>query len=120
MAKNHKKDNPDEEMYVEIDLDEGLVKCAIITIFDANYKNEINEYIALMPLDEDGEGTGDVWIYGHKEDKNDPNAEPELRYIDSEDEYEVASDAFDEYLDNQDFDEWYGDDESDDSDDSDN
>lgn len=107
MAKN-KNENNDEEMYVELDLDEGKVKCAILTIFEAEGK----DYIALLPLDEDGEAqNGEVWIYGYKEDENDPNAEPELIYIESDEEYEIASDAFDEYLDNQEFDELYGDDE---------
>jgi hypothetical protein len=53
-----------------------------------------------------------VWFYGYKEDENDPNAEPELRYIEDDDEYENVADAFDEYLDNVEFDEVVGDDES--------
>lgn len=107
MGKN-KNDNPDEEMYVEIELDEGTVKCAIITIFEANGK----DYIALLPVTETSEADeGDVWIYGYKEDENDPNKEPELIYIESDEEYEIASDAFDEYLDAQEFDEIYSEDE---------
>ena len=94
--------NNDEEMYVELELDEGTVKCAIVTIFEADGK----DYIALLPLDENGESAeGEVWIYGYSEDENDENSEPELRYIDSDEEYEIASDAFDEFLDAQEFDE---------------
>lgn len=104
--KKNKKNDNDEEMYVTISLDDGDVKCAIITIFEAEGK----DYIALLPLDENDEAqSGDVWLYGYKEDENDPNAEPELIYIESDEEYEIASDAFDEYLDNQEFDELYSD-----------
>ena len=35
--------------------------------------------------------------------ENDPNIEPELIYIDDDDEYESVADAFDEYLDNEEF-----------------
>ncbi|MBP3469343.1 MAG: DUF1292 domain-containing protein [Lachnospiraceae bacterium] len=98
---NNTPDN-DEEMYVELDLDDGTVTCSIVTIFTAAGK----DYIALLPLDENGENTdGDVWIYGYKEDPNDPDADPEILYIEDEEEYEIAADAFDEYLDAQEFDE---------------
>ena len=100
MAKN--EENTDEEMYVELDFDDGKVKCAIITILEVEGK----DYIVLLPLDEDGNNDdGEVWIYGYKEDENDPDAEPELIYIDDDEEYEKASEAFDEFLDTQEFDE---------------
>lgn len=100
--KNKKEEIQDEEMYVEIELDEGTVKCSIVTIFEVEGK----DYIALLPLDENGENNdGEVWIYGYKEDENDPNVEPELIYIEDEEEYEKASEAFDEFLDEQEFDE---------------
>lgn len=91
-----------EEMTVELELDEGTVTCSVVTIFSAGEK----EYIALLPLDENGDNTdGDVWIYGYSENPEDPNEEPELRYIEDDEEYERASDAFEEYLDNCEFDE---------------
>ena len=108
MAKN-KNNGPienlpdDEEMYVSITLDDGVVvKCSIVTIFECEGK----DYIALLPLDENGENNdGEVWLYGYTEDENDPDAEPGLIYIDNDEEYEKVSDAFDEYLDNVEFDE---------------
>ena len=108
MAKN-KNNGPienlpeDEEMYVTITLDDGVdVKCSIVTIFECEGK----DYIALLPLDENGENNdGEVWLYGYKEDENDTDAEPELIYIGDDEEYEKVSDAFDEYLDNVEFDE---------------
>lgn len=93
---------PDEEMVVELDLDEGSVKCEIITIFEVNGK----DYIALMPIvDEDDDKFGEVWFYGYKENPDDTNEDPELIYIDDDEEYEKVQDAFDEYLDTQEFDE---------------
>ena len=84
-----------------LDNDEVL-ECAILTIFPVGG----NQYIALLPLNEDGENEdGEVWIYGYKEDESDPNAEPELFFIEDEDEYDAVSDAFDEYLDQVEFDE---------------
>lgn len=93
----------DEEMTVELELEDGqMVNCAIITILTVDKQ----DYIALLPLDEDGNNDdGEVWFYRYAEDENEPNAEPSLSYIDDDDEYENVADAFDEYLDNVEFDE---------------
>ena len=98
-----KKDNLDEEMTVELNLDDGTtVVCAIITILEV----EGQDYIVLLPLDENGENEdGEVWFYRYSENPDDPNEEPELGFIDSDDEYEAVADAFDEYLDSVEFDE---------------
>ena len=100
MADNH---FAEEEMTVELELEDGeKVSCAVITILTVAKK----DYIVLLPLDEKGENQdGEVWFYGYKEDESDPNAEPELIYIEDDDEYDAVSDAFDEYLDRQEFDE---------------
>ncbi len=98
-----KQDYDDEEMTVELELEDGtLVNCAVITIITVKDK----DYIALLPLDEDGENEdGEVWFYGYSENPDDPNEEPELIYIADDEEYEAVADAFDEYLDNCEFDE---------------
>lgn len=92
-----------EEMTVELELEDGAkVVCAIITILTVQEK----DYIVLLPLDENGENTdGEVWFYHYSENENDPDAEPELSYIEDDEEYEAVADAFDEYLDAQEFDE---------------
>lgn len=91
----------DEEMTVDIELEDGTsVTCGIVTILTVNEK----DYIVLLPLDEDGQSSdGEVWFYGYKEDESDPNVEPELIYIEDDDEYEAVADAFDEFLDNEEF-----------------
>ncbi|MGN0248179.1 MAG: DUF1292 domain-containing protein [Lachnospiraceae bacterium] len=91
-----------EEMTVTLELDDGSVDCAVVTIITVEEK----DYIALMPLDENGENEdGEVWFYGYKENPDDPNEEPELIYIEDDAEYEKVEEAFDEYLDNCEFDE---------------
>lgn len=98
-----KNDFEDEEMTVELELDDGTnVNCAVITIITVNSK----DYIVLLPLNEEGENEdGEVWFYRYSENPDDPNEEPVLDYIDDDDEYEAVADAFDEYLDNCEFDE---------------
>lgn len=98
-----KYDNVDEEMTVDITLEnDEVVTCAVITILEVEGK----DYIVLLPLDEEGNNDdGEVWFYGYSENPNDPNEEPELSYIEDDDEYEAVADAFDEYLDNCEFDE---------------
>lgn len=92
-----------EEMTVTLELDGGKsVTCAVITIFTV----EAKDYIALMPLDENGENNdGNVWFYGYKEDLSDPDKEPVLSYIEDDAEFEKVEEAFDEYLDSCEFDE---------------
>lgn len=98
-----KEDYDDEEMTVELELDDGsVVNCAVITILTVSEK----DYIVLLPLNENGENEdGEVWFYRYSENPDDPNEEPELDYIEDDDEYENVAEAFDEYLDNCEFDE---------------
>lgn len=98
---------PEEEMTVDLELENGeTVTCAVVTILPVRQQ----DYIVLLPLDENGENTdGEVWFYRYSEDESNPNEEPQLTYIDDDEEYEAVSDAFDEYLDDAEFDELVGD-----------
>ena len=66
MSKNEKKSTQEqeelekEEMTVELELDDGSnVTCAVVTILTVSEK----DYIALLPLDENGENAeGEVWF----------------------------------------------------------
>ena len=93
----------DEEMTVDLDLEDGTtVTCSIVTILEVEGK----DYIVLLPLNEKGgNDDGEVWFYRYSDNPDDPNEEPELGYIDDDDEYEKVADAFDEFLDNSEFDE---------------
>ena len=104
MGKQNENDGMnDEEMSVTLELDDGTsVDCAVITILTVDEQ----DYIVLLPLDENGENEdGEVWIYRYFEDENDPNAEPALECIEDDKEYEKVADAFDEYLDESEFEE---------------
>lgn len=103
MTSNNTNGYDDEEMTVELELDNGeTINCAIITILTVDNK----DYIVLLPLDENGNNDdGEVWFYRYEEDESNPDAEPSLSYIDNDEEYENVADAFDEYLDNVEFDE---------------
>lgn len=97
-------EDKDEEMTVTLDLMDGTsVTCAIVTILTITKQ----DYIVLLPLNENGENNdGEVWFYRYYENKDDPNEEPVLEYIEEDEEYEIVSDAFDEYLDSTEFDEF--------------
>ncbi len=83
---------------VTLQLDNGTtLECSVLTIFKAGGR----EYIALLPLDENGESDGEVYLYRYET----VNGGPSLGNIESEEEYEIASDGFDEWLDTQEFDE---------------
>ncbi|MCR5720200.1 MAG: DUF1292 domain-containing protein [Lachnospiraceae bacterium] len=101
MAKS-KKTNEDEDMTVDIELEDGrTINCNIITILTV----EGRDYIALYPnnyTSEDGEE--EVWFYRYSENEKDPNEEPVLDYIEDDEEYEKVIDAYDEFLDNCEFD----------------
>lgn len=92
---------PEERMTIELNLDdEGVVECEVITILEVNGK----DYIALLSPNQNDKEEQEVWFYGYKENMDDSNEEPELIYIDNDEEYESVIDAFDEYLDNNAFD----------------
>lgn len=79
-----------------LDNDEEL-ECVVLTIFETLGK----KYIALLPVDENGENEdGDVFLYRYI----DTNPEdPDLENIEDDDEYEAVADAFDEWMDTQEF-----------------
>ncbi|WP_155832414.1 DUF1292 domain-containing protein [Butyrivibrio sp. MC2013] len=89
-----------EEITVDLDLDNGeKVTCATMIILTVNGR----DYIVLLPLDKNGQNTdGNVWFYRYLTGKD---GEPDLEYISDDDEYEAVSEAFDEYLDEAEFDE---------------
>lgn len=87
---------------VTLTLDDGTTQeCAILTIYPAGER----QYIALLPLDENGENDdGEVYIYRFEE----VNGQPSLSNIEDDEEYEIAADGFDEFMDSQEFDQLTG------------
>lgn len=95
----------DDEMYVTLTLDDDSeVECIVITIFEAGDR----DYIALLPTSAAETEEGEVYLYRYAEDTD---GNPELTSIESDDEYEIVADRFDEWLDEQEYNEMVGDDE---------
>lgn len=102
-----KLEDDDFEETVTLTLDDDTeVECAIIATFPVADK----EYIALLPLGGEEEENGEVFIYRYTAPKDD-DSEPGLENIDDDNEYEAAADAFDELLDNSEYDEIVNEDE---------
>jgi len=82
---------------VTIELDDGrTIECEVLMIFEAG--NDDQEYIAVMP--EGGDDDSEVYLYRYHEDEN---GVPSLDNIQSDDEYDIVSEAFDEILDEQEY-----------------
>lgn len=83
-----------DDIRVTLDTEEGEIVCRILTIFDVDGQ----DYIALMPLDENDQDNaeGAVYLYRYAEDEE---GLPSVEYIADEDEYDAAADRYDELLD---------------------
>jgi uncharacterized protein YrzB (UPF0473 family) len=106
MSENQNDDfNANDYATVTLSLDDGSqCECAIIRIFPAGDRN----YIALLPLEGEAADNDEVYLYRYTENDG---GEPTLENIDSDDEYEVVSEAFDEELDAMEYEELYEDEE---------
>ena len=93
-----------DDVIVTLTLEDGEVDCSVVCIFPAGNR----EYIALLPMEGPDADSGEVYIYRYLE----VDGEPELENIDDDDEFDLVSDAFDEFLDNAEFDELVSEDES--------
>ena len=90
--------NENEAITVTLTLenDEEL-ECAVLSIFEA----EEREYIALLPLDENGENQdGEVFLYRFFQEEG---QQPTLENIEDDQEFERVSNAFNELMEEQDF-----------------
>lgn len=88
--------NDVDTVTLTLDNDEEL-ECAILTYLDVDEK----EYIALLPIsEEDTEEDSDVYLYRYFESED---GEPNLENIEDDDEFEAVAEAFDEWLDEQEF-----------------
>ena len=102
--KNKMMEEPEEEMTVTLTLDDGSeIECLVLTIFEAGGR----DYIAVLPTEGIDAEEGEVYLYRYTE----VDGEPDLQNIEDDEEYEIVADAFDELLDEQEYDEMVGDDE---------
>lgn len=105
MAEKRKMmEEPAEEMTVTLSLDDGSdLECVVLTIFEAGGR----DYIALLPTEGIDAEEGEVYLYRYME----KDGQPDLENIEDDEEYEIVADAFDELLDEQEYDELVGEDE---------
>ena len=80
---------------ITLTLDDNTeVECAILTIYPVDEK----EYIALLPLDENGQNSdGEVYLYVFSRTEE---GDPMLANIESDEEYAKAAEAFNTILEN--------------------
>ena len=91
--------NENESLTVTLTLENNEeLECAVLNIFEADEK----EYIALLPLDENGDNT-DGQIYLYRFIDNGEEEEPGLENIEEDEEFDRISAVFNEWLDTQDF-----------------
>ena len=91
--------NENESLTVTLTLENNVeLECAVLNIFEADEK----EYIALLPLDENGDNT-DGQIYLYRFIDNGEEEEPGLENIEEDEEFDRVSAIFNEWLDTQDF-----------------
>ena len=99
------QDMEQEEVTVTLTLDDGSqLECVVLTIF---YSGD-REYIALLPMESAETEEGEVYLYRYTEDAD---GNPNLENIEDDEEYDMVADAFDELLDEQEYDELVGEDE---------
>ncbi|MCQ2549673.1 MAG: DUF1292 domain-containing protein [Lachnospiraceae bacterium] len=86
--------------------DDTELECGVLATFPVDGK----QYIAVVPVDENGEFAEDAELYFYQfEDLG--NDELNLIAIESDEEFEAVADAFDELLDEEEFEEAEAEDE---------
>ena len=78
-----------------LDNDE-TIECQILCVLDVNKQ----QYIALLPPDEESGEESPVYIYRYTQDAD---GEPGLESIEDDEEYEAVCDAYDEWLDTMEY-----------------
>lgn len=89
---NKENQEIDNDVMVTIELDGEDLDCEILTIFDI----EDQDYIVLMPVDENGEPLDDTLVYIYRYFENDGNYS--IDNIQSDEEYERVNKRFNELL----------------------
>ncbi len=103
MAEQSFKDEFDTTVTLTLD-DNQEIECGLVATFTAGER----DYVALLPLEGSEADNGEVFIYRYSEGGD---GEPVLDNIESDEEYELVADAFDELLDEEEFNELMDEDE---------
>ena len=80
---------------IKLTLDDNRVlECAVLTTFTVE---DFGEYIALLPLNENGKSMGEVFLFRFKEDED---GNPIVSNIEREDEYMAAAESYNKFIEN--------------------
>lgn len=90
--KNNNIPETDDDVMVTIELDGEDLDCEILTIFDIDNQ----DYIVLMPVDENGEPLDDTLVYIYRYFEND--GDYAIDNIQSDEEYERVNKRFNKLL----------------------
>lgn len=93
-----------DQVTLTLDDDSELV-CDVIATFPAKVNGQEQMYIALLPADATPES--EIFLYRFIENGEDID----LQNIEDDEEFDIVSDAFDELLDEEEFDDLMGDEE---------
>lgn len=91
---NENMNQNEEVLTVELTFDnDETLECGVVCIYEAEGK----EYIALIPVDQEEEEEPEVLIYRYIETEDGGSV---MENIEDDDEYEMAADAFDAWVEN--------------------
>ncbi len=95
-----KPNQKNDEITVTLTLeDDSELECVVLTTLDAGG----NQYMALLPMRGEGDDEeGEAFLYRYTQSAD---GLPVLDNIESDEEYDIAAEAFDSWLDDQEFDE---------------
>lgn len=80
-----------ERRTITLTLDnDKVIKCMVLTVLPVHQK----DYIALLPLGDDGEPDPEAETYLYRFIDHGPDKDPELQNIDDEKEFNDVADAF--------------------------
>jgi uncharacterized protein YrzB (UPF0473 family) len=101
----HDHEHDHDHMNVTLTLDDGSeLECEVLSIFPVGEK----DYIALVPAVIEEDEDSEIFLYQFIEHEDD---DIELLNIENDDEFEAVSDAFDELMDSEEFDDMLDEDE---------
>ncbi len=88
-----------DDLFVTLELeDDTQVETQVITIFEVDEQ----DYVVLVPVDQLESEEGEVYIYRYFEDEN---GEPGLDNIETDEEFEMVSQIFDQIVEDGEYDE---------------
>ena len=103
MGKDYLED--DEDLFVTLEIEDGEeIETQVLTIFEVEGEDGKpgQDYIVLIPVDQVDSEEGEVFIYRYYESED---GEPGLGNIESQEEFDMVSEVFDQIVEEGEYDE---------------